>query len=298
VCQWYGVRCSSDGSTVYSLKLGANNLSGATPPDLFDLPGLTELWLYSNPIKFNFIGIERANNLTTLLLDDTGLVSLDGLRLGTSLVHLDLGFNMINGIFPYDEINSLVNLKTLSLAYNNLTGELVPFAFDQLVDLEMIRLDNNMLSGSLPSFSSFPKLVSLDLSNNFFGSFVDYDEEYFGGSIPSSFLSNNANKDLMVEVNVAGNQLTGTLPQELGDRFDHLTIDISGNYIVGIPTSLCKKDSWMEGEVTFYGCDAIACPEGTYAEPLGRATRYLGDCQFCPTLILSSRYIGNTACPA
>ena len=87
-------------------------------------------------------------------------------------MHLDLGFNMINGIFPYDEINSLVNLKTLSLAYNNLTGELVPFAFDQLVDLEMIRLDYNMLSGSLPSFSSFPKLVSLDLSNNFFGSLL------------------------------------------------------------------------------------------------------------------------------
>jgi Leucine-rich repeat (LRR) protein len=53
---------------VHSLNLGANNLSRTPPPDLFDLPGLTELWLYSNPMKFNFTGIERANNLTTMAL--------------------------------------------------------------------------------------------------------------------------------------------------------------------------------------------------------------------------------------
>ncbi len=147
--------CTDEDIKIHSIKLGANNLVGTTPSELFDLPGLNELWLHSNPVQFNFTGVERANNLPTLLLDGTGLQSLDGLGKGNSQVYLDLSFNLFNGTFPYDEISTLVNSKILSLSNNKLTGELISYGFDQLVDLEKIRLDNNLLTGVLPDFAYF-----------------------------------------------------------------------------------------------------------------------------------------------
>jgi hypothetical protein len=98
-------------------------------------------------------------------------------------------------------------------------------------------------------------------------------------------------------VNLAGNQLTGTLPQELGDRFDRLTIEIAGNKITNIPASLCTKNSWMEGEVKSFGCDAIACRPGTYTQMFGRSTRFLGVCRNC-TSLETSPYYGSNNCPS
>jgi hypothetical protein len=282
VCQWYGVRCSTDGSTIYSLKLGANNLSGVTPPDLFDLPGLTELWLYSNPMNFNFTGIERANNLTTLLLDGTGLVSLDGLGKGNSLVHLDLSFNAINGTFPYDEIYNLVNLKTLSLANNNLTGELDSYAFTRLVDLEKIRLDSNFFTGGLPNFDIFRKLDSLDLSNNGFAS-----------SIPEKFLAEIENKSNPIIVNLAANQLTGTISSAVFGQFHNLTLYIRGNMITEIDDSLCQKEDWNGGDVGLYKCDGLACPPNTYND-IGRQNSDSNNCEICGTAV----YYGSNFCPS
>lgn len=273
MCQWYGVGCSTDGSTVSSLKLGANNLLGTIPPDLFDLPGLKELWLFSNPINFNFTGIERANNLTTLLLDGTGLVSLDGLGKGTSLVHLDLSFNQINGTFPYDEIYTLVNLKTLSLAYNNLMGGLVSYAFDKLVDLQKIRLDSNFFIGDLPDFADFGKLDSLDLANNGFSS-----------PIPEYFLKGIKDKSKPIIVNLAANNLTGTISSDVFGEFENLTLYIRGNKIEEIDISLCQKKNWNGGDVGLYQCGGLACPPHTYND-IGRQNSDSNNCQACDAAV-------------
>jgi Leucine-rich repeat (LRR) protein len=280
VCFWHGIKCHSGGDKISSIQLGANNLIGTSPPELFDLPGLNELWLYSNPMQVNFTGIERANTLRTLLLDGMGLVSIDGLGKGNSLERLDLRFNSINGSFPYEEITSLVNLKSLSLANNLLTGPLVSYGFDKLANLTNLRLDNNVLTGALPDFADFPSLVSLDVSNNKFDS-----------SIPAKFLAGILYTSNLIAVNLANNELTGEISSDVFGRFKIMTLYVRGNKFTSMSEALCKMNQWNDGDVGQYGCDALACPLG-HANEMGRRST---DSNFC-VVCQAAKYLGTTEC--
>jgi Leucine-rich repeat (LRR) protein len=269
-----------------------------------------------------------------MFLGRTKIDGLDKLIKAENLTKLSLSQTALTGTFP-EELFSLNKLKEVLLINNNITGTL-PSKISKWLYLERLDVTRNKLSGSLPSFKNLNKLHTLELSVNDWtgtlpkslnklpnletlslfgryskskltGSILDFanntklrelylEDQNFTGSIPTSFLRYNINKDQKVEVNLAGNQLTGTLPQELGDRFDRLTIEITGNKITNISASLCTKDSWMEGEVKSFGCDAIACRPGTYANPIGRSTRFLGVCKHC-TSLETSPYYGSKDCP-
>ena len=77
VCQWHGVGCNTNGQ-VTSLTLGANQLVGNFPTEIYQLPALQRLIIFSNNINFSFEGIKNAANLKVLVLDSTGLTSLRG----------------------------------------------------------------------------------------------------------------------------------------------------------------------------------------------------------------------------
>lgn len=320
---------------VEAILLQDNRLNGEIPWSVYNLPLLAELNVERNNIFVTFNNIQSAaGTLQSMFLGQTKIDDLAKLTKAENLTKLSLSRIGLTGSFP-EELFSLQNLKEILLENNNITGSL-PSKISNWKYLERIDVTKNKLSGSLPSFKNLKKLRILDLSGNEWsgtlptrlnklpnlevlslygtfskskltGSILDFasntklvelylQDQNFFGSIPTSFLSNNANKDRMVEVNLARNQLTGTLPKELGERFDRLTIELAGNKISHIPTSLCTKDSWMEGEVKFSGCDAIACPPGKFATPFGRATRFLGNCQNC-TLLESSPYYGSVECP-
>lgn len=116
VCTWYGIECR-DTKSVQAIRLGANNLIGTPPHEIFGLKQLHTLWLHSNPIDFKFSGIEKAQNLVELRLDSTGLSDLYGLEHAKSLVKLNLKYNRIAGTFP-QEIFQLDNLEELELTDN------------------------------------------------------------------------------------------------------------------------------------------------------------------------------------
>ena len=116
ICSWYGVECR-DGSTVQAIRLGANNLVGTPPPELFLLQQIHTLWLHSNPINFKFKGIEEAKNLVELRVDATGLSDVFGVGEATSLIKLDLKYNQISGQFPI-ELLKLEKLESLFLTDN------------------------------------------------------------------------------------------------------------------------------------------------------------------------------------
>lgn len=111
VCTWYGVDCKN-GVAVQALLLGANNLVGTPPEEIFQLRQLHSLWLHSNPIDFKFSGIEKAKNLIELRLDSTGLSDVYGVGNAKSLLNLNLKFNQIDGTFPKEllELNKLEQL--------------------------------------------------------------------------------------------------------------------------------------------------------------------------------------------
>ena len=116
VCDWYGVECRN-GNSVQAIRLGANNLKGTPPKEIFLLRQLHILWLHSNPITFDFDGIDRALNLVDLRLDATGLTDIYGIQNAKRLLMLNLNYNQINGGFP-SELLGLERLEILSMIDN------------------------------------------------------------------------------------------------------------------------------------------------------------------------------------
>ena len=67
------------GESVGIINLAANNVVGAPPVEIYSLPELRTLSLYSNPLdNFVFKGIEEAKKLSELLLDATGISDVKG----------------------------------------------------------------------------------------------------------------------------------------------------------------------------------------------------------------------------
>ena len=116
ICTWYGIQCKGT-NKIQAIRLGANNLVGTPPEEIFELKQLHTLWFHSNPIEFKFTGIEKATNLVELRLDSTGLSDLYGLEGSKSLVKLNLKYNSINGPFP-EQILELDKLEDLDLTDN------------------------------------------------------------------------------------------------------------------------------------------------------------------------------------
>lgn len=273
-CHWYGIQCNDEGS-IDSILLGSNNLSGTVPRELFQLKSLKWLWLYSNPVDFSFHGIGEAKSLTSLLLDSTGLSSLDGVGQAYQLTDLEVRFNRLSGPIP-DDLNHLVNLETLSMSNNDFTGD-IP-SFNRLHRLKSLRLSDNRLHGILPSFASNSKLRTLDLSDN-----------GITGSIPPNFLA-ALPSDETIYIDLTNNKLTGEIPSGLG-RFDRMTIYLRDNYITNMHEDLCDKEFWNDGDVGKFSCDAILCPPGTFAPGRGRESQS-SPCQSCD----KAKFYGQTAC--
>ena len=275
VCEWYGINCH-ESKLVDSILLGSNNLIGTPPKEIFDMAELKWLWLYANPIEFKFDGIGNALKLTSLLLDSTGLNSLDGVEDASVLEDLDVRFNKLKGELPRG-LSKLVNLKSFSCADNQLSGFLP--SFRSLKKLERLRMGGNKFDGIMPDYSTHSDLKSLDLSDN-----------ALRGPIPPTLLK-NLDHSQSTYIDLSSNQLTGTVPSEL-DIFDKLTIYLRDNRFTGINPSLCDNDEWNDGDVGSFQCDAIMCPQGSYGPSDGRASKAGAQCIPCKEV----EYFGSSIC--
>jgi len=275
ICDWFGVSCR-DGYTVESILLGSNNLIGTPPKEIFQLSNLKFLWLYSNPMNFKFEGIEKATKLTSLLLDSTGLTSLEGIGKASALVDVDVRFNRLDGTLP-SEIHDLRFLESFLCGHNGFTGSVPSFKTNRR--LHTLRMSDNFFTGEVPAFDVHTALTALDLSGN--------DLE---GPLPTNLLQ-AANTKSAIFIDLSSNSITGTVPAELS-RFDVLTIYLRDNMIEGISQQLCSKNEFNKGDVETYGCDAILCPKGTYAPSSGRASADGGPCLKCDQTL----YHGSSVC--
>ncbi|CAB9517379.1 Leucine rich repeat N-terminal domain [Seminavis robusta] len=273
VCEWHGIGCK-DGHVIL-INLGANNLKGSPPHELFDLPRLEILWLNSNPIRFSFEHIGRATNLMDLRVDETSMTSLDGVGAAVYLTSLHVGFNAIGGPFPA-ELLQLKNIRTLSMNNNVLTGP-IPDMTD-LAFLRTLRLGHNKFRGAVPSFEGMHILNTIDISGN-----------ELSGSMPDSFLE-RVGPRLKLDLDLSNNKITGTVPRSLS-RFENLSLYLRGNMIGEIPNGLCNKANWNNGDVGKFGCDGLLCAPGTSSFD-GRYSSRSSGCEACP----EAKYYGQVAC--
>ncbi|TPX66900.1 hypothetical protein CcCBS67573_g07683 [Chytriomyces confervae] len=111
----------------------------------------------------------------------------------------------------------------IALASSNLEGVLPDFS--KLTELVDLRLEVNLLSGRIPtSIGALTKLTIIDIGNN-----------GFTGDIPSSISQMSA----LQELYIGFNRLTGEIPSSLSSMASHLrVINMAGNQLMGsLPTS-------------------------------------------------------------
>lgn len=274
ICEWEGVSCHRKKS-VEALLLGANNLAGTIPSEIFKMPSLEWLWLYSNPVQVPFSSISNTTKLKSLILDSTGLSSLDGIQNVRNLAELSVRFNSLTTLPT--ELAQLTYLESLSLADNKLSGTL-PLWLQDFPRLRKIRMGSNRLSGPLLPFAQSSQLAFIDLSYNM-----------ITGTIPNELLKGSSKLE-GVYLDFSHNELSGTVPSSFS-RFSDLTLYLSDNRLTSVTESLCTMKEWNGGSVGNFGCNALLCPVGTFNR-LGRQANYTIPCEKCEI----NEYSGSSVC--
>ena len=278
ICNWYGITCR-DNAFVETINLASNNLVNTPPKELFEIGGLRKLWLYSNPMNFNFEGIENAKLLENLQLDATHLESLEGIGKAPALKHLNVGSNGLQGTLPTDEFDQLTTLEELLISENKFFGQLPHFMNNR--KLTTLLASGNAFVGPLPAFDVHPMIKKIDVAHN----------QLFG-MVPNNFLQVADTTNRML-VDISHNRLQGNLPGFL-TRFPDMTLYAQGNQFTGVDRKLCEMDQWNGGSVGLFECDALLCPPQSFA-PQGRASAEQGDCEPCPNA-KDAPFYGHTTC--
>ncbi|XP_047951822.1 putative leucine-rich repeat receptor-like serine/threonine-protein kinase At2g24130 isoform X1 [Salvia hispanica] len=145
-------------------------------------------------------------------------------KLHHRVVDLNLNDNALSGLLS-PVLANLTQLRNLSLSRNHFFGS-IPQEFSSLRHLQELELGSNNLHGLIPhSLSSLSRLT-----------FITLDHNNLSGEIPSSFFYNCTKLKV---VDFSSNQLTGTIPGEIGSCPDLLAVNIYNNKLHGeIPASL------------------------------------------------------------
>ena len=287
ISAWEGVTVEGTPGRVVELSLQNKELTGAVPTQLGNVFNLRRLVLSQNALMGEIPAeLGDLSNLTVLELDQNQLTGTIPVGLGnlTNLNELDLSSNRLSGEIPRD-LRRLTGLTHLSLNGNDLMGE-IPAWLGKLANLHSLFLVGNSFTGCIPEalqdlavhdldglgipFCGRGVLVAIynatggaNWTNNtnwlsdrpigeWYGVTVDYQghvtglslwENQLTGTIPTELgsLSNLEGLDLW------GNQLTGTIPTELGSLSNLRWLSLGGNQLTGtIPTELVSLSN-LEG---------------------------------------------------
>lgn len=226
-------------SSLKSLDLSNNLLTGDIPLDIFNLTSLTDLRLAKNRLAGGLSPlVSKLPQLLTLDISQNALSGPLPPTLGDFryLNYLDLHSNNFTDGIPV--FSNPGQLRHLDLSSNQLNGE-VPWAFDKLAELIFLNLSSNLLTGSITwQLQRLTPLQFLDISENDFEGLipvfsnlqelqvVSLSSNRFNGSIPTSLTG----LPHLQSLSLASNRLTGPLPP-LSVSISFL--DCSNNFLNG-----------------------------------------------------------------
>ncbi|KAG9439668.1 hypothetical protein H6P81_019833 [Aristolochia fimbriata] len=248
------------------LDLSYNELSGELPG--FDFFYALEVLRLSNNKFSGFIpnGLLKGDSLVLNVLDlsANNLSGPISMIMSTTLHSLNVSSNAISGDLPLliggcrvldlssnqltGNLSAMAkwgnNIDSVDLSQNQLSGTLPEFT-SQFLRLNYLNLSYNSLSGSLPTvITRYPKLSSLDLSFNHFEGPLLVDL-LSSSTLQELHLSNNLltggitfslaspNKSSLQVLDLSGNQLNGTISNELSSLSTLEKLDLSRNNLTG-----------------------------------------------------------------
>eukprot|EP00546_Thalassionema_frauenfeldii_P019244 CAMPEP_0178900494 /NCGR_PEP_ID=MMETSP0786-20121207/3504_1 /TAXON_ID=186022 /ORGANISM="Thalassionema frauenfeldii, Strain CCMP 1798" /LENGTH=903 /DNA_ID=CAMNT_0020571503 /DNA_START=229 /DNA_END=2940 /DNA_ORIENTATION=- len=192
----------------------------------------------------------------------------------------------------------IVDLTNMRLA-----GEL-PTSFEKLIHLRQLKLVNNRIAGNIPEqLCKNQDLTQLELGSNHFTGKIPtclhrlrhlrrlmLQYNYLEGNIPHEFCRVNGLSSFDISGNLG---MYGEIPQCMGNlRLSILRVENVG--LVGqVPPLLCTGQPINGLDPNPYGCDAIACPAGTFEPTAGRKVDDPRECLPCS---VPSNVIGSTTC--
>lgn len=227
-----------------SLDLSSNLLSGTIPSQISGSSALTLLSLWDNKLTGSIPrGLAQLPSLVSLFLKTNKLAGSIP-TFTSALKNVQLYDNALTGplppIFP-------TTVEQLLVHDNSITGTL-PSSFSHLSLLRFFDCSQNSMTGSLTQLWSLPKLVYLNVSENYFSGQVlstiktlmgvgvlDLHSNYITGTLPTEIGSLTA----LAALNLHKNRLTGVIPIELTRLAKLQSLTLDDNFLVGpIPNAI------------------------------------------------------------
>ncbi|CAJ2667342.1 unnamed protein product [Trifolium pratense] len=146
------------------LDLEMNKLVGVIPIKIFQLSGLTTLYLHGNSLNGSLPPVSNMEQLVTMFVSNNQLsgnipeIKANGLKM------LLMERNKFSGSIP-NSLGDLASLETLDLSSNNLTGS-IPESLENLKYMVSLNLSFNKLEGEVPMKGVFMNLSQVDLQGN------------------------------------------------------------------------------------------------------------------------------------
>ncbi|XP_076926555.1 putative leucine-rich repeat receptor-like serine/threonine-protein kinase At2g24130 [Bidens hawaiensis] len=257
-CNWTGITCNENRDSVLELDLSGASLHGTISPVISKLTRLTVLDLSRNffeggiPKEIGYLLELKQLSLSSNLLRGRIPFELGFLR---GLQYLDMGSNKLEGEIPPGLFcNGSSSLEYVDSSNNSISGNIPLNEECDAKELRFLLVWSNKLTGQIPrALANSTKLKWLDFESNFFEGelpfeivknlsnlqFVYLSYNRFSGPL-ERFLSGLTNSPHLQELELAGNILSGKIPDTIGNLSQSLVqLHLDENRISGgIPPNI------------------------------------------------------------
>ncbi|ERN11736.1 probably inactive leucine-rich repeat receptor-like protein kinase At5g06940 [Amborella trichopoda] len=249
------------GNTLIHLGLQSNSFTGSVPSSLEKCLTLEKLLIHNNALNGNFpVNIWSLPKIKLIRAENNRLSGFipSSVSMATTLEQIQIDNNSFNGTIP-SSLGKITTFYRLSASHNNFNGEIPEdLCNPDSSSLSIINLSRNSLSGRVPDMTNCKKLVSFSLAGN-----------DLTGEIPNSLSS----LPVLTYIDLSSNNLTGLIPPQLTNlklalfnvSFNQLSGHVPPSLISGLPASFFQGNPGLCGPGLPDSCEDRQMPAKKHA---------------------------------